>query len=139
MVVRMTEKKFDFKSFEISKTERFLNEVKLYEIDINHSDELDESNLFYVYSDSEANIIQIVEKLNELNNENTELNSENTNLIIDNKELKCTNVELAKKNERLKEENKKLREQLKDCTKKAKEEIRKQAENDAIRWANIGR
>ena len=39
----------------------------------------------------------------------------------------------------LKKENKELREQLKDCTEKAKEEIRKQAENDAIRWANIGR
>lgn len=39
----------------------------------------------------------------------------------------------------LEEENKELKEQLKDCTKKAKEEIRKESENDAIKWANIGR
>ena len=49
----------------------------------------------------------------------------------------CFNYE--KKIKKLEKENKELREQLKDCTEKAKEEIRKQAENEAIRWANIGR
>ena len=57
----------------------------------------------------------------------------------ENKELKVTTMEMEDYLARMEEENKKLREQLKDCTKKAKEEIRKQAENDAIRWANIGR
>jgi len=69
----MTEKRFGFESFEISKTDKFLDEVKLYEIDKNHSDDLDESDLFYVYSDSEENIIQIVDKLNELYKENQKL------------------------------------------------------------------
>lgn len=69
-VCRMTKKEYEFRSFEISKTENFLNKVKLYEIsNINYSDDLDESNLFYVYSDSEENIIQIVDKLNELHEE----------------------------------------------------------------------
>lgn len=36
-------------------------------------------------------------------------------------------------------ENEQLKQQLKDCTKKAKEEIRKQKQENAIRWANIGR
>lgn len=39
----------------------------------------------------------------------------------------------------LKKENEQLKKQLKDCTGKAKEEIRKQKEENAIRWANIGR
>ena len=69
----MTEKRFGFKRFEISKTDRFLDKVKLYEIDKNHSDDLDESDLFYVYSDSEENIIQLVDKLNELAEENQRL------------------------------------------------------------------
>lgn len=74
-------KRFGFESFEISKTDRFLDEVKLYEIDKNHSDDLDESDLFYVYSDSEVNIIQLVDKLNELNDENKELQQKNKELI----------------------------------------------------------
>lgn len=74
----MSEKEFKFKSFEISGTDSFLNEVKLYEIDDNHSDELDESNLFYVYSDSEDNIIQIVGKLNKLSEEKQKLNKQVT-------------------------------------------------------------
>lgn len=37
------------------------------------------------------------------------------------------------------EENEQLKKQLKDCTGKAKKEIRKQKEENAIRWANIGR
>ena len=39
----------------------------------------------------------------------------------------------------LSEENKQLKQQLKDCTAKAKREIRKKKEENAIRWANIGR
>lgn len=75
----MSEKEFKFKSFEISGTDSFLNEVKLYEIsNIHHSDDLDESNLFYVYSDSEDNIIQIVEKLNKLSEEKQKLNKQVT-------------------------------------------------------------
>lgn len=35
-------------------------------------------------------------------------------------------------------EKEQLKQQLKDCTAKAKEEIRKQEEENAIRWANIG-
>lgn len=37
------------------------------------------------------------------------------------------------------EENQELKKQLEDCTAKAKEEIRKEKEEMAIRWANIGR
>ena len=33
----------------------------------------------------------------------------------------------------------KYEQQLKDCTKLAKEEIRRERENAAIKWANIGR
>ena len=36
-------------------------------------------------------------------------------------------------------EKEQLKQQLKDYTAKAKEEIRKQEEENAIRWANIGR
>lgn len=84
----MTEKKFAFKNFEISKTKKFLNEVKLYEIDINRSDDLDESNLFYVYSDSKDNIIQIVNKLNELHEENEVLKQQNRELTQQNREFR---------------------------------------------------
>ena len=48
-------------------------------------------------------------------------------------------VTICNKLNELEEENRELKEQLKDCTKKAKEEIRKQREENAIRWANIGR
>lgn len=54
------------------------NELKLYEIDNNPSNDLDESNLFYVYSNSEANIENIVDKLNTLTNENEQLKKENS-------------------------------------------------------------
>ena len=68
----MTEKQFMFNSFFI---DYMLGgkELKLYEIDNNPSDDLDESNLFYVYSTSEENVKQIVNKLNELSDENEEL------------------------------------------------------------------
>lgn len=71
----------------------------------------------------------ICDKLNELYEENRELKRELR---------KCKNNKLFSRRE-LERENKELKEQLKDCTKKVKEEIRKQAEDDAIRWANIGR
>lgn len=41
--------------------------------------------------------------------------------------------------ENIKKENEQLKQQVKDCTAKAKEEIRKEKEEMAIRWANIGR
>lgn len=70
---------------------------------------------------------EVVDLMNELNDENEAFkNSDNI-------------TELETEIMKLKEENKELKEQLKDCTKKAKEEIRKEAENDAIRWINIGR
>ncbi|MBQ2832379.1 hypothetical protein [Methanobrevibacter sp.] len=64
----MTENRFIFNSFVI---EHMLGdkELKLYEIDNNPSDDLDESNLFYVYSTSDENIKSIVNKLNELTEE----------------------------------------------------------------------
>ena len=47
--------------------------------------------------------------------------------------------EMVETIETLKEENEQLKQQLKDCIGEAKEEIRKQNEENAIRWANIGR
>ena len=60
--------------------------------------------------------------------------------------------QLKEENEQLKQRIKKIKkdvdalscgeeyeQQLKDCTKLAKEEIRKEREDAAIRWANIGR
>lgn len=41
--------------------------------------------------------------------------------------------------EDLEKENKKLKERLENCTKNAKEAIRKEREENAIKWANIGR
>ena len=102
----------------------------------------------------------VVELLNELAEENKKLQSINQDhcdyiadveadfvrLEKENKELKQSISdwqgsydELYEDNLKLEKENKELREQLKNCTEKAKEEIRKQAENEAIRWANIGR
>ena len=68
----MTEKRFIYNMFDI--TGNFEeNKLKLYEIDNNPSDDLDESNLFYMYSSSESNIKSIVDKLNSLVNENEQL------------------------------------------------------------------
>ena len=49
------------------------------------------------------------------------------------------NDDCCEKLNELNDENEQLKQQLKDCTAKAKEEIRKQKEENAIRWANIGR
>ena len=49
------------------------------------------------------------------------------------------NDDCCEKLNELNYENEQLKQQLKDCTAKAKEEIRKQKEENAIRWANIGR
>ena len=89
----MTEKRFMFNSFFI---DYMLGdkELKLYEIDNNPSDDLDESNLFYVYSTSEENVKQIVNKLNELVDENEQLRHDATVLILSNQEYRKENDEL---------------------------------------------
>ena len=75
----MFKKRFVYNIFDI--TEDFEEDnLKLYEIDNNPSDDLDESNLFYMYSSSESNIKSIVDKLNSLVNENEQLKSENKRL-----------------------------------------------------------
>lgn len=63
------------------------------------------------------------------------------NLLLGNKEDNITGYidYIIDSKEDLEKENKELKEQLKNCTKKAKEEIRKEREENAIRWANIGR
>jgi len=110
MVMGMTEKRFGFESFEISKTDKFLDEVKLYEIDKNHSDDLDESNLFYVYSTSEENIIQLVDKLNELAEENKQLQNTIARLQLINDILRDKDyTNYKKKIQELQEENGRLR------------------------------
>jgi len=58
----MTEKRFEFRRFYVDIAN--INEIALYEIDNNPSDDLDDSNLFYVYSTTDANVQQIVDKLN---------------------------------------------------------------------------
>ncbi len=58
----MTEKRFKFRRFNVDIAN--INEIVLYEIDNNPSDDLDESNLFYVYSTIDANVQHIVDKLN---------------------------------------------------------------------------
>ena len=74
----MTENRFIYNKFNIvGDFEK--NELKLYEIDNNPLNDLDESNLFYVYSDSEANIENIVDKLNTLTDENEQLKKEKEN------------------------------------------------------------
>jgi len=78
-------------------------------------------------------------KLNELAEENKEIKIQYDNLKAQRDEFYHGARENANRVGQLEKENKELREQLKDCTEKAKEEIRKQAENEAIRWANIGR
>lgn len=60
----MTKKRFEFKRFYVDVAN--INKIALYEIDNNPSDDLDDSNLFYIYSTTDANVQQIVDKLNEL-------------------------------------------------------------------------
>ena len=61
----MTKKIFQYTAFDIVMNFK-RNELKLYEIDNNQKDDFDESDLFHVYSTSEANVESIVDKLNEL-------------------------------------------------------------------------
>ena len=56
----MIKKRFQFKRFDVDVEN--INEIALYEIDNNPSDDLDESNLFYVYSTTDVNIQNIVDK-----------------------------------------------------------------------------
>lgn len=60
----MINKRFKFRRFDVDIAN--INEIALYEIDNNPSDDLDDSNLFYVYSTTDANVQDIVDKLNEL-------------------------------------------------------------------------
>ena len=73
----MVKKRFVYNIFDIT-GDFEEDKLKLYEIDNNPSDDLDESNLFYVYSFSEYNIKSIVDKLNSLVNENEQLKKELT-------------------------------------------------------------
>ena len=68
-IIFMVKKRFVYNIFDIT-GDFEEDKLKLYEIDNNPSDDLDESNLFYVYSFSEYNIKSIVDKLNSLVNEN---------------------------------------------------------------------
>lgn len=61
----MTEKRFEFRRFYVDIAN--INEIALYEIDNNPSDDLDDSNLFYVYSTTDADVQAIVDKLNRQN------------------------------------------------------------------------
>lgn len=58
----MSKKRFKFRRFDVDIAN--INEIALYEIDNNPADDLDDSNLFYVYSTTDANVQQIVDKLN---------------------------------------------------------------------------
>lgn len=69
----MTEKRFKFRRFDVDVEN--INEIALYEIDNNPSDDLDESNLFYVYSTTDANVQNIVDKLNKQDDEINKLNN----------------------------------------------------------------
>lgn len=72
----MTEKQFIFREFEISPTNDFINNLKLYEIDNDNASSFDYSNYFVVYCDSEENVKSIINKLNELTHENNQLKRE---------------------------------------------------------------
>lgn len=83
------------------------------------------TGLFWLGKDN-LSVYDVVRVLNELYDENIELHIQLDFLKDENQHMKS-----------VLKENKELKEQLKDCTKKAKEEIRKQKEENAIRWANI--
>ena len=55
----MTKKIFQYTAFDIVMNFK-RNELKLYEIDNNQKDDFDESDLFHVYSTSEANVKEII-------------------------------------------------------------------------------
>lgn len=72
---KMTEKQFKFKRFDVDIAN--INEIALYEIDNNPTDDLDESNLFYVYSTTDTNVQQIIDKLNSQEEQIKELLQDN--------------------------------------------------------------
>ena len=103
----------------------------LYDEAKNKVEELNKENqeLKYKYNEQSNDKIGLEESIEELLKENKELKRELK---------KCKHNKLFSRRE-LERENKELKEQLKNCSDKAKEEIRKQREENAIRWANIGR
>lgn len=67
--------------------------------------------------------------VNEQHREIKSLKAQNNGLLTDLSEMQKDCIACEEKYEQ----------QLKDCTKLAKEEIRREREDAAIRWANIGR
>ena len=67
--------------------------------------------------------------VNEQHREIESLKAQNNGLLTDLSEMHKDCIACEKKYEK----------QLENCTKQAKEEIRKERENMAIKWANIGR
>ena len=107
-------------------------------------------NMFRVLKDNEPlttkfencdkqDVTNLIAELNEVHEEKKELQFQYNLLREQANEFHRGARENANRVGQLEKENKELREQLKDCTEKAKEEIRKQREENAIRWANIGR
>ena len=106
----MTEKQFIYNMFDVA-GDFEENKLKLYEIDNNPSDDLDESNLFYMYSSSESNIKSIVDKLNSLVNENEQLKMQLQNISAQRDEFYRGARENANRVGKLKKENKELKEE----------------------------
>ena len=117
----MTEKRFSYNSFFID-NKLGDKEVKLYEIDNNFENDCDSSNLIYVYSTSESNIISLIEILNGLVDDNERLKKENIDLKVEldthkhplwsTREAERIVNELEKENDELKQSNNMLREEL---------------------------
>lgn len=107
----MTEKRFIYNMFDIT-GDFEENKLKLYEIDNNPSDDLDESNLFYMYSSSESNIKSIVDKLNSLVNENEQLKMQLQNTSAQRDEFLRGARENANRVGKLKKENEELKSEL---------------------------
>lgn len=125
----MTEKRFIYDKFDIV-GDFEENELKLYEIDNNPSNDLDESNLFYVYSTSDENIKSIVNKLNELTEESEQLRLQ-LNLCSDQRNefhrgarenANCIG-KLEKENEQLKRENGQLKGRIEEYIEQLKGDV----------------
>ena len=71
----MTKKRFKFRRFDVDVEN--INKISLYEIDNNPNNDLDKSNLFYVYSLTDANVQAIVDKLNSQEEQIKKLEKEN--------------------------------------------------------------
>lgn len=119
----------------------------IYENSMTAKENVDELNDLYEERNYfERKKEEFLSKWSIAHSENTQLRKENKDLekeVLEQEHRKWACIKEAHRldleNEQLKEENQKLKEQLKNCTEKAKEEIRKQEEENAIRWANIGR